>query len=76
MTICPKDGKQCWDDVCRGTGLCARSGGRWEAIEICSGCGELEDLCSCYYDEYDDDYCPACYGIGEGPCVCLPEESV
>ena len=67
MTICPKDGKQCYDDVCSGTGYCASSRGNMGTIEICR---QFEEFCECYDEEWEDDYCPKCEGLGEGPCVC------
>lgn len=37
------------------------------SYENCEGCGcEEDDECR------PDDYCPACQGLGEGPCVCSP----
>lgn len=71
MCICPKDGKICPDDVCRESGFCVLTRGNAPTIEVCRDCNQLEEFCECYDgDEFDDDYCPMCHGIGEGPCVC------
>ena len=58
-TICPKDGKECVDDLCRGTGVCAITGG--EMWDRCSRCHAVysEEFgvdCDCEpCDEYDED---------------------
>lgn len=56
---------------CYACGCACYCGGDIEDHHIedieCDGCGCEEDE----DDEwYDVEYCPACDGIGEGPCVC------
>jgi len=41
MLVCPKDCKQCWDDLCRGSG-CMRMDG-YPMLEKCSSCGGFID---------------------------------
>lgn len=64
-TICPKDGKPCIDDVCRGCGICAITGTElWDQCPHCHGVylAEFGVDCCCvdaamsedFYD-YDED---------------------
>lgn len=55
MSLCPKDFKPCYDDVCHGAG-CIRIPGSPAMYELCSGCGNYvsdddHDDCTCDYDD-------------------------
>lgn len=58
-TICPKDGKSCIDDVCRGSGVCGITGHEmWDQCDRCHGVysEELGVDCACdaSYDENEE----------------------
>ena len=59
MSICPKDGSACCDDLCHGGGCLQMNG--YPMIEICQFCGgEIDEAmpecgtCTCDDDEYGD----------------------
>lgn len=55
-TICPKDGKACIDDVCRGSGVCGITGAdMWDHCDRCHGVYSQEFDVSCACDR-DDSY--------------------
>ena len=58
-TICPKDGKPCIDDVCRGSGVCGITGNdMWEECPHCHGIYSTEFGVDCACepcDDYDED---------------------
>ncbi len=54
-TICPKDGKACIDDICRGSGVCLATG--LEMLERCNHCHQIysDDVdCDCEWRTEDD----------------------
>ena len=59
MSICPKDGKPCVDDLCRGSGVCMRTGMEmWETCPMCHRVfsDEFDIRCACEPDYEPDDY--------------------
>jgi hypothetical protein len=58
-TVCPKDGKGCVDDVCRGSGVCGITGAdMWDRCDRCHGVysREFGVDCACEPGEdYDED---------------------
>jgi hypothetical protein len=57
MSLCPKDGRPCCDDLCRGGGCIALGGyGMLEVCQFCNGTLDPEmpecSTCSCDDDEY------------------------
>ena len=59
--ICPKDGKSCIDDVCRGSGVCGITG--MEMWDTCHSCHavyshEFGVDCECGREADDDDWEP------------------
>ncbi len=61
MSICPKDGSACCDDLCHGAGCLQMDG--YQMLDICHVCKgtidhEIEDCgtCTCDDDFYCDDY--------------------
>lgn len=59
MMICPKDGKGCCDDLCRGSGCMLMDG--YPMLEVCHVCKgtidhEIEDCstCTCGDEEYPE----------------------
>lgn len=60
--VCPKDGKSCIDDLCRGSGVCGITGqDMWDECPRCHGVYSTEFGvdCACEpWDDYDeeDDY--------------------
>lgn len=57
--ICPKDGKSCCDDLCRGSGTCLLTGTEmWDQCPRCHGIYSdefgVECACEPEYDDYDD----------------------
>lgn len=57
-TICPKDGKGCIDDVCRGSGVCGITGhDMWDECPRCHGiyASEFGVECACEPDDYIED---------------------
>jgi hypothetical protein len=66
-TICPKDGKGCIDDMCRGSGVCGITGMEmWDICDRCHGVysSEFDVECACEpdddYEDDRDDGCPRC----------------
>jgi hypothetical protein len=70
-TVCPKDGKACIDDMCRGSGVCGITGAEmWDRCSSCHGVYsyELGVECACEpSDDYDDEPEHVCF---EDTCVC------
>jgi hypothetical protein len=69
--ICPKEGKSCIDDLCRGSGICGLTGHEmWDQCQKCHGIYSdewgVECACEPDYDDYDDveNECRGCMG----PC--------
>lgn len=74
-TICPRDGRVCIDDLCRGCGICALTGSElWDQCDRCGGIysNEFGVECAC---EPDDDYGDFDeHDCGEDTCVCEDHE--
>ena len=58
MSLCPKDGKPCCDDLCHGSG-CLRMDG-YPMLEVCDHCNGIIDeempdcgTCTCCDDDCD-----------------------
>lgn len=59
MSICPKDGKACCDDLCHGSG-CLQMGG-YPMLRVCDICkglmdDEIDDCSTCTCGDEDDYY--------------------
>jgi hypothetical protein len=57
-TICPRDGRNCCDDLCRGSGVCVLTGAdMWNRCNMCHAVHSEFVDCDCEPDEnsLDDD---------------------
>jgi len=59
MSLCPKDGKPCCDDLCYAGGCLMMDG--YHMLEVCDACGgtidEVQPECgTCRCDYCDDEY--------------------
>jgi hypothetical protein len=56
VRICPKDCQICIDDLCRGSGVCLRTGD--DMLDTCDRCGQVcgpDFSCGCPPDDPRDD---------------------